>query len=128
MNVRYRWNLLAFSLLSNYHDSDVVLKNRRFESTAKMLNWAKQTCVPKTCTIPFQTDIGYRLGVTEPIYGPSAIQSVANQTEEKSHTELTKDDLQWECMDSTNVETKTFYMISDDGVIGLAQVIYSNVM
>lgn len=31
-------------------------------------------------------------------------------------------------MDSTNVETKTFYMTSDSGVLGLAQVIYSNVM
>ena len=44
------------------------------------------------------------------------------------YTEVKREDLAWECMDSTNVECKTFYMISDDGHIGLAQVIYSNVM
>ncbi|KAK3706949.1 putative cell survival pathways protein [Vermiconidia calcicola] len=76
-----------------------------------MFNWAKQT-----------------LGVTDANYGPSAIQSVAEQTREKAYTELSKDDLKWEVMDSTNVETKTFYMMSDEGHIGLAQVIYSNVM
>ena len=76
-----------------------------------MLNWAKQS-----------------LGITDANYGPSAIQSVATQTTEIPYTELKKDDLAWECMDSTCVETKTFYMISDDGRIGLAQVIYSNVM
>lgn len=68
------------------------------------------------------------MGLEEPIYGPSAIQSVAEQAKETPYTELTKDDLPWVCMDSTNVETKTFYMISDEGTIGLAQVIYSNVM
>lgn len=31
-------------------------------------------------------------------------------------------------MDSTNVETKSFYMTSDEGVVGMAQVIYSNVL
>ncbi|KAF2764975.1 oxidative stress survival, Svf1-like protein [Teratosphaeria nubilosa] len=76
-----------------------------------MLNWAKNA-----------------VGITEPIYGPSAIQSVAEQTQETTHTELTKTDLAWEIVDGTNVETKTFYMISDEGNIGLAQVIYSNVM
>ena len=76
-----------------------------------MLNWAKNA-----------------VGITEPIYGPSAIQPVSNQTAETPYTELTKDDLVWELMDSTNVETKSFYMISDEGRIGLAQVIYSNVM
>jgi hypothetical protein len=30
-------------------------------------------------------------------------------------------------MDSTCVETVTFYIHSDSGVLGLAQVIYSNV-
>jgi hypothetical protein len=68
------------------------------------------------------------VGITEPIYGPSAIRPVADQTKEKPYTEITKDDLPWEIMDTTNVETKTFYMLSDDGVIGLAQVIYSNVL
>ena len=30
-------------------------------------------------------------------------------------------------MDGTNVETQVFYFMSDDGVLGLAQVIYSNI-
>ncbi|KAK4543565.1 hypothetical protein LTR36_005460 [Oleoguttula mirabilis] len=76
-----------------------------------MLNWAKNA-----------------VGLSEPIYGPSAIQTVAEQAKETPYTETTKDDLAWEVMDSTNVESKTFYLTSDDGHIGLAQVIYSNVM
>lgn len=82
-----------------------------------MFNWVKQT-----------------VGIEEPIYGPIAIHSVAQQAREleeagqQPYTELQKDDLKWVCMDSTNVETKTFYMISDEGTVGLAQVIYSNVM
>ena len=78
-------------------------------------------------SIPF-TNITVSAGITEPIYGPSAVQSVAEQYKETPYTELTKDDLAWECMDSTNVETKTFYMLSDDGHLGLAQIIYSNVL
>ena len=70
----------------------------------------------------------YSVGISEPVYGPSAIQSVAEQARQTPYTELTKNDLAWECMDSTNVETKTFYMTSDDGRFGMAQVIYSNVM
>ncbi|KAK5121756.1 hypothetical protein LTR85_004631 [Meristemomyces frigidus] len=76
-----------------------------------MLNWAKNA-----------------VGISEPIYGPSAIQTVAEQAKETPYTETSKDDLAWEVMDVTNVETKTFYMTSDDGHIGLVQVIYSNVM
>lgn len=76
-----------------------------------MLNWAKNA-----------------VGITEPIYGPSAIHSVAEQAQETPFTELTKDDLRWEVMDSTNVETKSFYMTSDSGHLGLVQIIYSNVM
>jgi Svf1-like N-terminal lipocalin domain len=30
-------------------------------------------------------------------------------------------------MESTCVETQTFYFMSDDGVVAMAQVIYSNV-
>lgn len=30
-------------------------------------------------------------------------------------------------MESTSVETQTFYLIADNGHIGMAQVIYSNV-
>lgn len=68
------------------------------------------------------------MGITEPVYGPEALQSVAQQAKDTPYTEVGKDALAWECMDSTNVETKTFYMTSDDGHIGLVQVIYSNVM
>ncbi|KAK5109010.1 hypothetical protein LTR62_007644 [Meristemomyces frigidus] len=66
------------------------------------------------------------VGLTEPIYGPSAIHSVADQT--PSSTEVQKADLAWEVMDTTNVETKTFYMTSDSGHLGLVQIIYSNVL
>lgn len=66
-------------------------------------------------------------GTQEPIYGPSAIQSVAQQAESTPYTELTKEDLKWAVMDSTNVETQTFYLVADSGHIGMAQVIYSNV-
>ncbi|KAK3114865.1 putative cell survival pathways protein [Teratosphaeriaceae sp. CCFEE 6253] len=76
-----------------------------------MLNWAKNA-----------------VGITEPIYGPSAIHSVAEQAIQTPYTELTKDDLAWEVMDTTNVETKVFYMTSDSGHLGLAQIIYSNVL
>lgn len=87
-------------------------------------------CAPNspTAVLPADHVCFNRLGVTEPVYGPSAIQSVASQTSTAPYTELQKDDLAWECMDTTNVETKTFYMLSDEGRIGLAQVIYSNVM
>ncbi|KAK4617867.1 Survival factor 1 [Fulvia fulva] len=36
--------------------------------------------------------------------------------------------MKWELVNGTNVETKTFYVIGDNGKIGLAQVIYSDVM
>ena len=68
------------------------------------------------------------VGITEPIYGPSAIQSVADQAVQCPHTELSKDDLPWEIVDSTCVETKTFYMVGDEGTLGMVQVVYSNVL
>ncbi|KAI1945119.1 putative cell survival pathways protein [Ophidiomyces ophidiicola] len=64
-------------------------------------------------------------GTQEPIYGPAAIQSVAEQT--TPYTVLTKDDLKWKAMQSTCVETQTFYFLSDKGHIAMVQVIYSNV-
>jgi len=76
-----------------------------------MFNWAKNA-----------------VGITEREYGPEAIQSVAQQTKDVPFTELTKDDLRWEVMDSTNVETKTFYMTADNGKCGLVQIIFSNVL
>ncbi|KAI9728164.1 MAG: putative cell survival pathways protein [Chrysothrix sp. TS-e1954] len=66
-------------------------------------------------------------GTQEPIYGPSAIQTVTDQAKDVPYTELRKEHLKWRAMESTNVETQTFYITSDSGHIGLAQVIYSNV-
>lgn len=66
-------------------------------------------------------------GTQEPIYGPTAIQSVAKQAETIPYTESTKEDLKWLAMGSTCVETQVFYFTADNGHIGLAQVIYSNV-
>jgi hypothetical protein len=66
-------------------------------------------------------------GTQEPIYGPSAIKSVAEQAKETPYTELTRKDLSWEAMNSTCVETQSFYLMADDGHMALAQVIYSNV-
>lgn len=66
-------------------------------------------------------------GTQEPIYGPAAIQSVAKQAETTPYTELIKNDLKWVAMDSTCVETQTFYLFADSGHLGMAQVIYSNV-
>ena len=66
-------------------------------------------------------------GTQEPIYGASAVRSVAEQAKETPYTELTKDDLKWVAMESTCVETQTFYLMADSGLIGMAQVIYSNV-
>ena len=66
-------------------------------------------------------------GTQEPIYGPSAIQSVAKQATTTPYTLLTKGDVKWAAMDSTCVETQSFYLMADSGHIGLAQIIYSNV-
>lgn len=66
-------------------------------------------------------------GTQEPIYGPSALRSVATQAETTPYTELEKKDLRWLAMESTCVETQTFYLMADSGHIGMAQVIYSNV-
>ncbi|KAK4175855.1 putative survival factor 1 [Triangularia setosa] len=66
-------------------------------------------------------------GTKEPIYGPSAIQSVAVEAETTPYTELTRDDLKWQAMTSTSVETQSFYLMADNGQLGFAQVIYSNV-
>ncbi|KAG7145223.1 Survival factor 1 like protein [Verticillium longisporum] len=81
-----------------------------------MFNWAKQKLA----------DVA---GTQEPIYGPTAIRTVAEEAKETSHTELTRDDLKWKAMDSTSVETQSFYLMSEDGKhLALAQVIYSNVV
>lgn len=66
-------------------------------------------------------------GTQEPIYGPSAIKSVAEEAEITPYTELTRDDLKWQAMESTCVETQTFYFMADGGQLAFVQVIYSNV-
>ena len=68
------------------------------------------------------------MGLTDANYGPEGIQSVARQVEHTPFTELTKDDVKWELVNGTNVETKTFYVIADNGRIGLVSLIYSDVM
>lgn len=67
------------------------------------------------------------VGTEEPIYGPSALHSVAEQAKTTPYTELTKADLKWQAMTSTCVETQSFYLMADSGHLALAQVIYSNV-
>ncbi|KAK7423443.1 putative cell survival pathways protein [Neonectria magnoliae] len=79
-----------------------------------MFNWAKQT-------------LANVAGTQEPIYGPSAIKSVALEAETTSYTELKRDDLKWLAMDSTSVETQVFYFFAENGQTALAQIIYSNV-
>nr|KMM71814.1 survival factor 1 [Coccidioides posadasii RMSCC 3488] len=66
-------------------------------------------------------------GTQEPIYDPAAIQSVAEQTKTAPYSELKKDDMKWKAMQSTCVETQTFYITSDQGDQAMVQVIYSNV-
>jgi hypothetical protein len=66
-------------------------------------------------------------GTEEPIYGPSAIKSVAEDAKSTPYTELNRDDLKWVTLDQTSVETQVFYFLADSGHIGLAQIIYSNV-
>lgn len=78
------------------------------------MNWAKQ-------------QLANVAGTQEPIYGPSAIQSVSDQAKTIPFTELQKDDLKWVGMQSTCVETQTFYLMAESGHIGMAQIIYSNV-
>lgn len=67
-------------------------------------------------------------GTQEPIYGSSAIKSVAEEAKETPYTELTRADLKWKAMDSTSVESQSFYLMSDSGYLALAQIMHSNVM
>ena len=67
------------------------------------------------------------VGTQEPIYGPAAIHSVAQQTEEMPYSVLTKEHLRWKALQYTNVETQTFYVMADNGTLVMVQVIYSNI-
>ncbi|KAL8993269.1 MAG: hypothetical protein Q9169_006468 [Polycauliona sp. 2 TL-2023] len=88
------------------------------------MNWLKQQQVR---SIPSRNIVANVAGTSEPIYGPSAIQSVAKQAETTPYTELQTEDLKWTAMESTCVETQVFYLTADSGHIGMVQVIYSNV-
>lgn len=79
-----------------------------------MFNWAKQ-------------QLANVAGTQEPIYGPSAIKSVAEEAKTTPYTELTREDLKWKAMESTCVETQSFYLVADSGQLAFCQVIYSNV-
>lgn len=68
------------------------------------------------------------VGTEEPIYGPSAIRSVAEDAKQTPYTELTRDDMKWATVDGTSVETQTFYLMADSGHLTFIQVIYSNVV
>ena len=79
-----------------------------------MFNWAKQ-------------QLANVAGTQEPIYGPSAIKSVAQEAAQTPYTELTREHLKWQQLDSTNVQTQCFYFFADNGSIAMCQVIYSNI-
>ena len=74
---------------------------------------------------PFSPRLANVAGTEEPIYGPSAIQTVTEQAKTTPYTELKKEDLKWLQKGGTNVETQTFYFTADNGHYGMAQVIYS---
>ncbi|RYP79352.1 hypothetical protein DL769_003033 [Monosporascus sp. CRB-8-3] len=80
-----------------------------------MFTWAKQT-------------LANVVGTEEPIYGPSAIKSVAQDAKDTPYTKLTRNDMKWAALDSTCVESQSFYLAADNGNFALLQVIYSNVV
>lgn len=67
------------------------------------------------------------MGTQEPIYGPTAIQTVAEQAAEVPYTVLTRENLRWKAYKYTNVETQTFYVMAANGTLVMIQVIYSNI-
>ncbi|KAI9651779.1 MAG: putative cell survival pathways protein [Alyxoria varia] len=77
------------------------------------MNWVKQ-------------QLANVAGTQEPIYGASAIQSVGQQAQSVPYTELQRDDLTWTALESTCVETQTFYATLDSGNIVMFQLIYNS--
>ena len=67
-------------------------------------------------------------GTAEPIYGPTALHSVATQEALNPKYEISPEDLQWAAIDSTCAETETFYVETANGYFIMVQVIYSNVV
>jgi hypothetical protein len=76
-----------------------------------MLNWARKG-----------------LGLKEEMHGAAAVQSVGLQTSKTPYTLTTRDDHKWTLMEETNVETKTFYVFTDEGSICMFQVVYSSLL
>lgn len=66
-------------------------------------------------------------GTPEPIYGTAALHTVGAQTDSDPYTILEKAHLEWADLDSTSVETQTFYLLADSGHVGIVQVIHSNI-
>jgi hypothetical protein len=76
-----------------------------------MLNWARKG-----------------LGLKEEMHGAAAVQSVGEQVSATPYTLTTRDDHKWTLLEETNVETKTFYVFTDDGQICMFQVVYSSLL
>ncbi len=66
-------------------------------------------------------------GLPEPIHGPQAVKSVAEEAKTTPFTELKREDLKWAALEGTNVECQTFYFFGENGSVVFAQVIFSNV-
>lgn len=66
-------------------------------------------------------------GAEEPMYGSSAIRPVGLQTGIVPYTELVREDLKWQAMTSSSVETQTFYITTEDDHIIMIQASYGNV-
>lgn len=75
----------------------------------------------------FKQQLANVVGTEEPEYGPTAIRPVTQQIAKTPYTTLSRNDLKWEGLNTTNVETQTFYFMADDGTTSMAQIIYSNV-
>jgi len=92
------------------------------------LDLSQSSSKPSTIAMNwFKQQLANVAGTEEPEYGPSAVQSVTEQMQTTPYTEVTPDDLIWKAMDTTNVETQTFYFMWGAGMVCMAQVIYSNV-
>ncbi|RKF74675.1 Survival factor 1 [Golovinomyces cichoracearum] len=79
-----------------------------------MMSWARQ-------------QLANMAGTPEPIYGTAALHTVGAQTDSDPYTILEKAHLEWADLDSTSVETQTFYLLADSGHVGIVQVIHSNI-
>ncbi|RPA74624.1 oxidative stress survival, Svf1-like protein [Ascobolus immersus RN42] len=84
-----------------------------------MFSWA---------TKAVQSGLSVVAGTAEPIYGPDHIKTVATQESLNPTYELRDDDLRWRAYDYTCVETQTWYLTADNGMVALVQAIYSNVL